>query len=76
MSIEKCGYVDVPCGSSVISSGATWPKRSLVAWTEELKPLANLFADWPRLRPEMLDWSLFQPSIVCRTNRLGRRQVR
>ena len=55
---------DAPCGSSVISSGATWPRRSRVAWTLDWKPLASLLADWPRLRPAMPDCSFVQPSMA------------
>lgn len=54
----------VPWGSSVISPGATWPRRSRVAWTLELKPFANLLADWPRFKLEKLDCNLVQLSIV------------
>jgi len=54
----------LPWGSSVISSGATWPRRSLVAWTLDWKPFANLLADWPRLRLPMLDWRVFHPSML------------
>lgn len=53
-----------PWGSSVISFAATWPRRSLVACTLELKPFANLLADWPRLIEARLDWMFFQFSIL------------
>ena len=54
---------DIPCGNSVISSGAIWPRRSRVACTLDWKPLANLLADWPMLRPARPDESLLQPSM-------------
>lgn len=55
-----------PWGSSVISSAATWPSRSLVACTLELKPFASLLADWPRLRLARPVWSCFQLAAMSR----------
>lgn len=49
----------------MISSGAMLPKRSRVACRLELKPFANLLADWPMSMLEKLDRILFQPSIVA-----------
>ena len=48
----------------MISPGAIWPRRSRVAWTLELKPFANLLADWPMFKLDKLDCNLLQPSIV------------
>ena len=49
----------VPWGSSVMSSGATWPSRSLVACTPELNPFASLLADCAKFIEDRLDCSLF-----------------
>jgi hypothetical protein len=50
----------------VISSAATWPRRSRVACTLELKPLVNFVPAWAKLMPLRLDWSFDHPSIaVC-----------
>ena len=57
---------DIPWGSSVISSGATCPSLSFVAWTEELTPFANLEADWPMLRLAKPVWRDFQLAAISR----------
>lgn len=54
-----------PWGSSVISSGAICPSRSRVAWTLEVRPFANLLADWPRFKFPKLVWIFAQLSIVA-----------
>ena len=55
----------LPCGSSVISSGAICPNRSLVACTDELKPFAILVADCPIFKLAKFDENLFQLSMIC-----------
>ena len=42
-----------------MSSGATWPSRSLVACTPELNPFASLLADCAKFIEDRLDCSLF-----------------
>lgn len=56
--------VHLPWGSSVISSAVTWPKRSRVAWTLELKPFVSLLPASAKLMLPKLDWNFDHPSIV------------
>jgi len=50
-----------------MSSGATWPSRSLVACTPELNPFASLLADCAKFIVDRLDCSLFQCSMLFRS---------
>lgn len=60
----------------MISSGATVPRRSLVACTLELKPFAILLAEAPKLMLPKLVCSLFQPSMVWVEGKLVNVMVR
>jgi len=44
-----------------MSSGATWPRRSLVAWTDWEIPFENFEPTWAKLRE---DWRDFQPCMM------------
>lgn len=66
ISLYRPLYVDIPWGSSVMSSAATCPSLSFVAWTCELNPFAILFADWPMLRLAMPVWRDFQLAAMSR----------